>query len=94
MPLCKTKTGYHGTCKRERRRSDFEDYGVGSVLYFQFIKYMGCQFLIMSILAIPAMLFFYYGTEPQDTKFRTLVNSVSLGNIGEAKSVCETGDYD
>ena len=69
MPCIKTKTGYHGFCTRKRRQSDFDDYGVGSVLYFQFVKYMGCQFLLMSILGIPAMLFFYYGTEISDTKF-------------------------
>ena len=63
MPCCRTKTGYHGFCSRKRRQSDFDDYGVGSVLYFQFLKYMGCQFLLLSVLGIPAMLFFYYGTE-------------------------------
>ena len=73
MPWCKTKTGYHGRCSRQSRRSDFDDYGVGSVLYFQFLKYMGCQFLIMAVLGIPAMLFFYYGTELPDTAFRTVV---------------------
>ena len=61
MPCCGTKTGYHGFCTRKRRQSDFDDYGVGSVLYFQFIKYLGCQFLILALLGIPAMIFFYYG---------------------------------
>ena len=93
MPCCKTKTGWHGLCRQESRRSDFDDYGVGSVLYFQFLKYMGCQFLIMFILGIPSMLFFYYGTELSETGFRSVVQSVSLGNLGTASNTCGKGEY-
>ena len=41
--VCATKTGCHNCCSRNSRQSDLALYGVGSVLYFQFLKCMGCQ---------------------------------------------------
>ena len=93
MPCCATRTGSHNPCKRANRRSDFDDFGVGSVLYFQFIKYMGCQFLVMAFLGIPAMMFFYYGTEMSDLEFRPIVQSLSLGNLGTAINTAGYGEY-
>ena len=91
--VCSTKTGYHDCCSRRRRKSDFEEYGVGTVLYFQFLKYIGCLFLMMTVLAIPSMLFFFYGTELEDVAFKKIVTSASLGNLGSSKPVCKEGRY-
>jgi len=34
LGFCRTKTGCHDCCSRDRRRSDLDKYGVGTVLYF------------------------------------------------------------
>jgi len=70
------------------------EYGVGSVLYFQFLKCMGCLFFLMAILAGPAMLFFFYGTELADTSFTKVVAAASLGNLGSSQPVCSSAKYD
>ena len=62
--ICGTNTGFHDCASRKRRTSDFEEFGVGTVLYFQFIKYIGFLFTLMSIISLPSMFFFYFGTEP------------------------------
>ena len=92
--ICKTKTGWPQCCKREKRKSDFVDYGVGSVLYFQFLKYMGALFCCMTLLAIPSMLFFFYGTELKEKSFRNIVTAASLGNLGSSLPTCSSGKYD
>ena len=92
-PVCGTKTGCHDCCNRKRRESELAEYGVGSVLYFQFLKYMACLFIIMIVLAIPAMLFYFQGTELPDTGFTAIVTASSLGNLGSSKPVCKTAKY-
>ena len=64
------------------------------MLYFQFLKCMGCLFLLMGILAIPAMLFFFYGTELADSSFTKVVAAASLGNLGSSDPVCQDARYD
>ena len=48
----------------------------------------------MGVLAIPAMLFFFYGTELADTSFTKIVAAASLGNLGSSDPVCKEGRYD
>lgn len=93
-PICASKTGSHNCCSRAQRKSDFQEYGVGTVLYFQFLKYMGCMFVLFFILAIPAMLFFFYGTELADVTFTKVVTAASLGNLGSSSPVCNSAKFD
>ena len=92
--VCKTRTGTPQCCNRQKRKSDLVDYGVGSVLYFQFLKYMGALFCAMTVLAIPSMLFFFYGTELEEASFRKIVTAASLGNLGGSSATCSSGKYD
>ena len=48
----------------------------------------------MGILAIPAMLFFFYGTELADSSFTKVVAAASLGNLGSSDPVCQDARYD
>lgn len=93
-PVCKTNLGFHDCCSRERRRSDFDEYGVGTVLYFQFLKFMSCQFMVLALLALPSMLFFFYGTDLSDTSFTKVVTAASLGNLGSSNPVCNSAIFD
>jgi hypothetical protein len=60
-PLCGTKTGW-SHCRRSRRQSDLNDYGVGLVLYFQFQKYLVVMMFLFTVLSIPTCLLFYHGS--------------------------------
>lgn len=92
--VCATKTGCHNCCSRQSRSSELSEYGVGAVLYFQFLKCMGCLFLLMALLAIPAMLFFFFGTELADTSLTKIVAAASLGNLGSSSPVCKDAKFD
>ena len=94
MSVCKSNMGWHDCCSRKRRHSDFNEFGIGTVLYFQMLKYLGCMFLLMFFLSIPAICFFFYGTELTDASFTKIVTAASLGNLGTSKPVCKTGVYD
>ena len=65
----KTRTGSHNCTNRKKRESDLASYGVGTVLYFQMLKYLAAMFFGMFMLSMPAMLFFFYGTELEDSSF-------------------------
>lgn len=87
-PYCGTKTGWPDCCKRKNRESELAEYGVGSVLYFQFLKFMSCMFILMLILASPAMFFFIQGQGLEDSSFTSFVKATSLGNLGSSSPVC------
>lgn len=44
--------------------------------------------MMMTILAIPSMLFFFYGSELEDSTFQKVVTAASLGNLGSSNPVC------
>ena len=58
--LCDTRIGC-SHCMKAYRKTDLNEYGVGIVLYYQFLKYLGIMMLIASILSIPSCLLFYHG---------------------------------
>ena len=55
---------------------------------------MGALFCCMTLLAIPSMLFFYYGTEVKENSFKSIVTAASLGNLGSSLPTCSSGKYD
>ena len=70
------------------------EYGEGVVLYFMFLKYMIVLFFLLSLLSIPAMVFFFKGnaadlSEYTDVKFS--LAAFSLGNIGQSKFIFRHG---
>ncbi len=83
-PIVDTKTGWHWFTKATRA-SDFTTYGVGITLYFQFLKFLATIFFVMSIVSIPAYIFFSSGnssTQETSADLKTQLASLSLGNIG------------
>ena len=92
-PICKTKTGWH--CWRPSyRKSDFAQYGMGVVIYFQFLKYMACMFFWMTVMSIPAMVFYWSGNPADSLSMSSVVPALSLGNIGQSETACSSGTYD
>lgn len=60
-PICDTKTGW-AWCTKEVRSSEFTNYGVGVTLYFQFLKFLSTAFAILTILSLPAFIFYKSGS--------------------------------
>lgn len=81
------------SCFQKNRKSDLAVYGAGVVAYFQFLKYLIWQFLVMSVLAAPSMCFYFSGNDSTVKDFKSLLVQFSLGNIGGEDSSCNTGSY-
>ncbi|CDW83214.1 UNKNOWN [Stylonychia lemnae] len=91
-PYCKTKTGWH-CCTKNSRKSDFSRYGIGIVLYFQFLKHMTIVFCLMALLSIPAYIFFFSGNSADTSNYSNLkyiLAAFSLGNIGQSQIACNS----
>ena len=80
-PICSTRTGWH-CCRPKVRQSDLKDYGMGMVIYFQFLKYMATLYCLSTIISIPSMIFYYSGSPATSLSLSEVVPSLSLGNIG------------
>jgi hypothetical protein len=79
---CGTKTGYP-SCSRKSRQSDFQEFGTGIVVYFQFIKYLTVMFIILALLSIPSMIVFFSGdTSGFEPGFKSIITVFSVANLG------------
>lgn len=89
MRLCKSHTGWHIPYSK-LMKSDLDSLGIGVVLYFKMLKTIGVVFLILSILSIPALMF-YIGGNGSSTSIPHLPKVLSLttmGNLGENNPSC------
>ena len=90
VPGCKA---YH--CLRDTNK--LSKYGLGTVLYFKYLKFMMYMFLFMAIFNIPAMYFFDQGSSYDQASKDALVATswmnelffLSIGSWGEASTICE-----
>lgn len=88
---CDGKPGCHAN-------SMFAKFGVGTSLYFKYLKFMCIMFLVMSLLSVPSMIFWYNGTNyDYDAKDTLLSLSeinffyfLSMGSWGGSAYMCET----
>ena len=55
---------------------------------------MAIVFLILFILGLPSCFLFYSGNTAFDGNFKGLITAVSLGNIGDGRPACSTGEVD
>ena len=91
--ICATRTGCHW-CTPSFRKSDLAEYGMGMVIYFQFVKYMACMYCMMTVISIPAMIFYFSGKPAQNFEISSIVPALSLGNIGQSETACASGTFD
>ena len=56
-PICKTSTGWNFPISK-LRQTDMKDFGVGIWIYFKWLKYLICIFLIATIISVPLFVFF------------------------------------
>ena len=73
-----------------------DNYGVGVVFYFQFLKYMACLYFVMALLSVPAMTIFYHGNTERssDLELSAVIAQFSLGNLGASNTACGSGIFD
>ena len=91
--IWETKTGRLSFDKRTRR-SDLKEYGVGIVIYFQFVKYMSCLYFCLGLLSVPAMALFWASGESKVADLNELITATSLGNIGGSAVACGQGGFE
>lgn len=88
-PLWSTASGNHLCCKMFRK-TDLAPYGVGIVLYFQFLKHLILCFFLMSLFSVPAYIFYFSGNATGQkldvSNVKNLMTAFSLGNIGQCKA--------
>ena len=51
-------------------------------------------FMLNFILSIPAILFFFHGTDLPENSFTKIVAAGSLGNLGTASPICFSTQFD
>lgn len=105
--ICSTRTGC-SHCLKNMRNNDMNAYGVGIVLYFQFLKYVGIVMFVLSLISVPSFLIFMNGTNQYEqptgsffknnedlySNFNKIIYSFSLGNIGELHNICREVSID
>lgn len=90
-PVVETKTGWVWFTSTIRK-SEFTNYGVGVTLYFQFLKFLSMMFLMLTILSVPAYIFYFSGTQSDDGSgdMKSFLGKLSLGNIGQSSYACNS----
>ena len=82
-------------CKpRPREPSDFEKLGVGVVLYFKYLKIMGCAFFLLTLLAtVQFIIFENAGALNEELEAQgggiSSLGVLTMGNLGEGQVLCE-----
>jgi hypothetical protein len=92
-PFCATKSGWF-CCRPSMRQSDFAEYGMGMVIYFQFLKFMATMYCVMTVISIPSMVFYFSGNPTDRLSMSDLIPALSLGNIGQSETACASGIYE
>jgi hypothetical protein len=87
--FCGTDLGCH-TCSKNKRKSDFSDFGIGVTLYFKMIKFLVYMFMGLSFLATPLYILFYSGNQQKiNVTSKQSLSAFTLGNIGQSDKVCD-----
>ena len=89
-PVKETTFGWFSNSPK-KRDTPLAEYGAGTILYFQFAKHMACVFLALSLLSLPALCLYYSGNTVFAGDVKGVIRVTSLGNIGAARPVCNTG---
>lgn len=89
-PVCGTSTGWHHPNKKYRE-SGFKELGVGVSLYFKFLKYLVCIFLVAGIFSLPAIILFINastGNFSTNPSLETALTTTTIGNMGTVTTSC------
>jgi len=82
-PFFSTELGWHST-KKQMRRSDIEELGEGTNLYFKFLKYFMLIFFFCLVFSAPAAAIFMSGGNYDSitNQIKYLTGLTTLGNLG------------
>lgn len=83
FPLFGTDIGHHST-NRLNRKSEIEELGEATNLYFKFMKYFMLWFCVATVISGPAISLFIYGMQyDQITDWYTrMTGMATMGNLG------------
>lgn len=70
IPLCES-VGFHGGFKQMRQSKIAKQLGIGFALYFKMLKYMGCLFLLFTLMSIFPMMIYFSGGEYEQEKIHS-----------------------
>ncbi|OQR84185.1 hypothetical protein ACHHYP_13738 [Achlya hypogyna] len=98
-PVCATDFGAHAFHKLPTDSVVLSKYGLGISLYFKFLKVMAWVFVVMLVLAVPAMaIFIICGSgNPDAVKLKiqknplAILGMTSMGNLGQQTTACAQG---
>ena len=68
--------------------------GVGIVVYFRLLKFLGCMFLLFTVISLPSLIMYQAGNSDDvggtfDSK--STFSKYSLGNLGASTKSCSDG---
>ena len=92
--VCGKATGFHSE-HRPNRKSEIEDLGEGTVLYFKFMKYFMFLFVLCFGLSCPSLIIYTAGLEYTDIedKLTHYLGYTVMGNLGDYSDVlCHDGE--
>lgn len=100
--VCGAKVNSHncGCCcikgsKEEKQASDFDQYGVGIVLYFKYLKFMSVLLFILSLLQVPSLMIYgVAGGAMANVEGKGSVKALvqtTVGNLGMGETLCAEG---
>ena len=55
---------------------------------------MACLYFVMTLISVPAMVFYWSGNPAHDLSISAIVPALSLGNIGQSETACASGTFD
>ena len=97
LSFCSTNLGTHkcSCCGVGKGDSDIQGYGLGVVLWFKYIKWMGFMFLGLTLLATPQFLMFgssgkLMGQLETESALHVLAQ-LGMANMGEGSTLCASG---
>ena len=102
--VCGTNVKSHTCCpakhrdkekEKELQASDFDQYGVGIVLYFKYLKFMTILLFVLSVLQVPSLLIYGVaggaaGSVEGKGGVKALVKT-TMGNLGMGEELCVEG---
>ena len=102
--VCGTNVKSHTCCPAKHKdkekekvlqASDFDQYGVGIVLYFKYLKFMTILLFVLSVLQVPSLLIYGVaggaaGSVEGKGGVKALVKT-TMGNLGMGEELCVEG---
>ena len=89
-PVCKSHTG-RISLYGDRKKSDFEWYGIGLTMFFKFLKFIIFTFSIVCVLALPNFIILLSSNKIENEFYG--FSQMTLGALGESQDISSVTQY-